>query len=139
MKKLLLLSVALVVMLFASCSKSGEEEVAIPTSISWGYSYSDTSAERIEGVPAFVKEKIAFLKKHCTSRDDVSVKQCKFNGEVVFFFGESGMGCDMTDDVFSYTGYYIFSPSGGFDGKGDGKFPDFYKQATDWKLLWSSK
>jgi hypothetical protein len=137
MKKLLLLSAALVVMLFASCSKSGDKEVAIPTSISLGHSYSDTSAERIEGVPAFVKEKIAFMKQYRSSNVPVDVWQCSLNGKTVYQF--SGIHVDDFYSLYDSEGVFICYPSGGFTGKGDGKFPDFYKQATDWKLLWSSK
>jgi hypothetical protein len=134
MKKLLLLSAALVVMLFASCSKSGEEVSILTPSENRS---SETGGVSLESLPAFVKEKIAFMKQYRSSNVPVDVWQCSLNGKTVYQF--SGIHVDDFYSLYDSEGVFICYPSGGFDGKGDGKFPDFYKQATDWKLLWSSK
>lgn len=134
MKKLLLLSAALVVMLFASCSKSGEEVSILTPSENRS---SETGGVSLESLPAFVKEKIAVMKQYRSSNVPVDVWQCSFNGKTVYQF--SGIHVDDFYSLYDSEGVFICYPSGGFTGKGDGKFPDFYKQATDWKLLWSSK
>ena len=46
--------------------------------------------------------------------------------------------CDFFNEVYDDKCNYLGAPDGGFTGKGDGKIPDFFKEAKSEKLVWGT-
>ena len=46
--------------------------------------------------------------------------------------------CDFFNEVYDDKCKLLGSPDGGFTGKGDGKLPDFFKEAKNEKLIWEA-
>lgn len=47
--------------------------------------------------------------------------------------------CDQYISLYSNNCTFICAPSGGFSGKGDGKCPGFYQEATEGVLIWKAE
>jgi hypothetical protein len=47
--------------------------------------------------------------------------------------------CDQYVSVYSSQCVMICAPSGGITGRGDGKCPDFYKDANQGELIWKAE
>ncbi len=56
----------------------------------------------------------------------------KYKGKKVYLMGHGNM-----PQVFDAEGNLLGSPWGGFTGQGDGRLPNFRKEATDRTLFWS--
>ena len=46
--------------------------------------------------------------------------------------------CDFFNEVYDESCKYLGAPDGGFSGQGDGKLPDFFKEAKGEKLIWGT-
>ena len=64
-----------------------------------------------------------------------SITRYRYHYQTVYYM--KAPCCDkyniVLDSVCNILGY----PDGGFTGKGDGKMPGFFKEATDGKVVWS--
>lgn len=64
----------------------------------------------------------------------ISVTRYKYNNQTVYYM--ISPCCDkynvMYDSACNVLGY----PDGGYTGRGDGKMPNFKKEATDEKMIW---
>jgi hypothetical protein len=47
--------------------------------------------------------------------------------------------CDKFNIVFDSACNILGYPDGGYAGRGDGKMTDFFKEATDEKVVWKKK
>jgi hypothetical protein len=63
-----------------------------------------------------------------------SVDLYKYNGDSVYYF-TSGC-CDRYNPVKDKNCNYLFAPSGGLGGSGDGTHPNFFSQAQLLKRVW---
>jgi hypothetical protein len=75
-----------------------------------------------------------WLKAEIKQYDAQQVWKFQHKGEPAYFI-QSGC-CDQYDPVFSASGKYICSPSGGFEGSGDGKCPWPADPGTKITLVW---
>ena len=63
-----------------------------------------------------------------------SIWRYEYKGQIVYFIPQQC--CDMYSILFDANGNELCAPDGGFDGKGDGKCPDFFEERTDELLVW---
>ena len=62
------------------------------------------------------------------------VTEYYYKGQPVFYL--TMPCCDQFNTVFDGDCNYLGAPDGGITGKGDGKLPDFFANATDKKVVW---
>ena len=63
-----------------------------------------------------------------------SIWQYEFQGKTVYYIPPQY--CDMYGYLYDAEGTYICAPDGGFDGKGDGRCPNFLAERTNERLVW---
>src|SRR5690606_33283642 len=87
-----------------------------------------------KNTPACIKSSIKEWEK--SGKCNNLVYRYEYKGEVVYLFTDGGVCPDYTSVVYSKNCEVVCS-MGGIDGKGDGRCPDFEKQATKLKVIWS--
>lgn len=63
--------------------------------------------------------------------------QYKYKNKTVYYVPP--ICCDQYSDLYDANCNLMGHPDGGITGKGDGKFTDFEKMATDEKVVWNDK
>lgn len=91
----------------------------------------------ISGMPACMASKIDSMKMNTKINPPTSVIRYTYKGADVFYI-TSGC-CDQFNPVYNVDCNYLGAPDGGFAGKGDGKIPDFFVNATNKKVVWENK
>ena len=89
------------------------------------------------GMPKCMVSKIESMKSNPQVNPPKSVTQYFYKGATVFYI--TAGCCDQYNHVYSKECVYLGAPDGGITGKGDGKLPDFYANATDKKVIWENK
>jgi hypothetical protein len=79
-------------------------------------------------------EKIEAIKSQPKWNPPASVEEYMYEGKQVFLF--SSPCCDRYNEVFDIYCNYVCAPSGGYNGKGDGKCVSFKDAAQLVKLIW---
>ena len=64
------------------------------------------------------------------------VTRYMYNGAKVYLVGAPC--CDQFNNAYDSACNYLFAPSGGFTGKGDGSHPDFFTMAKVDSLIWKA-
>ncbi len=64
-----------------------------------------------------------------------SITRYSYHDKTVYYM--KAPCCDKYNIVFDSACNILGYPDGGFTGKGDGKMPDFFKEAKDGKEVWS--
>lgn len=64
-----------------------------------------------------------------------SITRYQYKGKTVYYM--VAPCCDKFNIVFDSTCKVLGYPDGGFTGRGDGSMPDFKKEATEGKLVWT--
>lgn len=82
----------------------------------------------------FVAAKTAELKAKSRQNPAAEITSYLYQGQTVYLV--SSDCCDQFNYLYDACGLVLGAPSGGFGGGGDGRFPDFYAQATNPRLLW---
>ena len=119
--KLVLIFLAATTMMSETCkNKSTAKEGNDPTAI-----------------PACIQQRIDSLKKEARWNPPAEINEYRYNGKRVFLM--SSPCCDFYNTLVDSACNYLCAPSGGFTGRGDGKCPDFDKQATFVKQVWKDE
>lgn len=87
-----------------------------------------------DSLPVCVRALIEKFKSEDVTNPPMSITRYKYNGKYVYL--TSAPCCDNFNDLYNDSCRLIGHPSGGFTGRGDGKFPNFSKEATEEKILW---
>ena len=87
-----------------------------------------------KGMPACVQKKIEQIKKEQVWNPPAEVNEYTYKGKQVFLFTSDC--CDQYIMLYDGSCNNICAPSGGIDGKGDGKCDDFYTSAKFIRLVW---
>lgn len=82
------------------------------------------------GLPA----KIAELQARPKGNPGYVIWQYNWRGQKVYIVSETC--CDQYETVYDACFNGLCAPSGGHSGQGDGRCPDFHRQATDEQLVW---
>ncbi|WP_223648426.1 DUF6970 domain-containing protein [Hymenobacter psoromatis] len=64
-----------------------------------------------------------------------TIWQYKWQGQKVYLASDQTC-CDQFVTLYDGCFNVLCAPSGGLSGKGDGRCPEFYQQATDEQLVW---
>ena len=88
-------------------------------------------------LPQCMVTKIDSLKMNTSVNPPKSVIQYSYKGAAVYYI-TSGC-CDQFNTVYNSDCNYLGAPDGGITGKGDGKIPDFFANATNKKVVWENK
>lgn len=97
----------------------------------------NSTAAHQANLPVCIKD---LIKKHQSEEKKnppIKIYSYLYNGKTVYY--ESAACCDMYSNLYSNDCSLLGHPDGGFTGRGDGKFPDFAKEATNQKLVWEDK
>jgi hypothetical protein len=89
---------------------------------------------RIAGVPDCIQDKIDVFKMLPKGNPPRSIVEYTYNNKRVFYVPPQC--CDQYSDLFDENCNLLGHPDGGFSGRGDGKFPNFFNDAKDPKLIW---
>jgi hypothetical protein len=87
-------------------------------------------------LPTCMKNKIDSFKLKEAHERPQRVIEYKYKGKKVFYVVMPC--CDFFSEVYDENCKFLGSPDGGFSGQGDGKLPDFFKEATNEKLIWGT-
>lgn len=87
-----------------------------------------------DSLPVCVTVLIEKFKSEEVTNPPMSITRYKYKGKFVYL--TSAPCCDNFSDLYNDSCRLMGHPSGGFTGRGDGKFADFAKEATEEKLLW---
>ena len=110
MKKIFLLCFAMN-LLFAGCKKNGQNTT-----------------------PECIQKRIELIKSQPARNPPAEIHEYLYNGKTVYLL--SADCCDQYDELLDANCNKLCSPSGGIDGKGDGKCADFVQKARHIRLLW---
>ncbi len=85
-------------------------------------------------IPTCIQEKIKQFSQEKISNPPRKIYQYTYKNKDVYLI--SAPCCDQFEQVVTANCEVVCAPSGGFTGKGDGKCTDFYKTATNKKIIW---
>lgn len=85
-------------------------------------------------LPDCISKEIDAIKQHKEQNPPIAIREYEYDGKRVFFYEADC--CDQFDELYDMNCNIICSPSGGFDGVGDGKCADFGKNAKMVKVIW---
>lgn len=91
-------------------------------------------AQVVNDLPPCLKTKIEDMSANPREGTPQSITRYIYKGQTVYYLLSSC--CDKYNIVFDSDCNILGFPDGGYTGKGDGKMPDFRKEATDGKLVW---
>jgi len=98
-----------------------------------------TSAEQAgkDSIPPCVRKKIDSFKLKQQHEQPQRVIEYSYKGKKVYYVAMPC--CDFFNEVYDDKCNLLGSPDGGFSGRGDGKLPDFAKEAKNEKIIWEAK
>jgi len=114
MKNVLIISC--VIFLFAACSPKNQA---------------------ILNLPVCLANKIDSIRKDGKINMPQSVIRYTYKGESVYYV-TSGC-CDQFNEVYDNSCKSPGAPDGGVTGKGDGRLPEFFTNATNKRVVWENK
>lgn len=101
-----------------------------------GTKNAGTPQETADSIPPCVRKIIDAGEKGTPSNGPLEVNEYLYNNKTVYLF--TARCCDQFNVLYDANCNTICAPSGGFSGRGDGKCPDFEKNAKLVKLIWKS-
>ncbi|MEN9523807.1 MAG: hypothetical protein RL065_2184 [Bacteroidota bacterium] len=87
-----------------------------------------------EEVPAWIKDKIKQLEAEKPHQFKSYIAQFDYHGKKVFYIPADC--CDQLNPLYDESGSILCYPSGGFNGKGDGRCSDFILDPKTKKVIW---
>jgi hypothetical protein len=87
--------------------------------------------------PSCIVEKIESIKQDHLWNPPAEIHEYEMAGKPVYAI--SADCCDRFTTVVDADCKYVCAPSGGFTGKGDGKCPEFFKNAKYIRLVWKDQ
>jgi hypothetical protein len=97
----------------------------------------NSPSKGISGMPPCLITIIEKIKSDATLKPPKSVTEYTYKGQPVFYL--TMPCCDQYNPVYDGDCNYIGAPDGGITGKGDGKLSDFFKAATNGRVVWENK
>ena len=97
---------------------------------------SNTQTGNMAELPTCIKLKIDSFKIAQKHEQPQKVVEYQYRGKKVYYVVMPC--CDFFNEVYDDKCKLLGSPDGGFTGKGDGKLPDFFTEASKEKLIWQA-
>lgn len=94
------------------------------------------SKER-DSIPPCLSAKIDSMAAEYPNGAPQAIARYQYHGQTVYYM--TAPCCDKFNIVFDNDCKILGYPDGGYTGRGDGKMPDFKKEATDKKVMWEFK
>lgn len=91
----------------------------------------------VDTLPACVQKLIDDGNKETPSSAPIEVEEYIYKGKKVYL--TKSQCCDNYDLLYDENCKEICAPTGGFSGRGDGKCPDFIKEAKLIRSIWKEK
>ncbi len=88
-------------------------------------------------MPPCLVTKMDSIKSNPAANQPTSITQYSYKGTAVFYI--TAGCCDQFNTVYNSDCDYLGAPDGGVTGKGDGRIPDFFVNASNKKVVWKSK
>ena len=98
---------------------------------------SSKKSTAVNDLPSCLNTKIESMAENPSEGVPQSITRYHYKGQTVYYM--VAPCCDKFNIVFDSACFVLGYPDGGFTGKGDGKMPDFFKEATDGKVVWKKK
>ena len=92
------------------------------------------TAQNIRNIPSCLEVKIKTMISDPNEGSPLSVSQYTYKEQTVYYMVSPC--CDKYNVVYDSLCNVLGYPDGGFTGKGDGKMGDYYKEATNKKVIW---
>ena len=123
----------LLVIPFLSATECGKKKKdALPTEVQ-----TEIVDTKIDSIPACVQKLIDDGNKENPSTAPTQVDEYLYKDKKVYL--AIAQCCDFFNLLYDENCKEICAPTGGFTGKGDGKCPDFEKEAKLIKTIWKEK
>jgi hypothetical protein len=90
-----------------------------------------------DSLPSCLRHMIDSAKNDTPPTVPLQVDEYRHAGKTVYYV--TADCCDFYNIVYDASCNYICAPNGGFTGKGDGKCPDFFKEATMVRTVWKKE
>jgi hypothetical protein len=90
-----------------------------------------------DSIPACLRQKLTEVEKNNPRTAPIKVDQYLYKNKTVYLF--TADCCDNFNGLYDDSCRMICAPSGGITGKGDGKCPEFNKDAVFVKQVWAKK
>jgi hypothetical protein len=87
-----------------------------------------------ESVPGWLEALIAQIELEDVTVPPTAIYRYQYAGETVYF--RTARCCDVRSIVYDAEGSVICEPSGGVNGGGDGRCPDFFETRTEERLIY---
>ncbi len=81
-----------------------------------------------------MKDLIAEFESEPVGNPPQSIWRYEYKSQIVYYV--PAQCCDMFSTLYDADGEVICAPSGGIDGRGDGKCPDFNQERKNEMLIW---
>jgi hypothetical protein len=88
----------------------------------------------IQEMPVCLDAKIKAMSSDPNEGSPLSVTRYTYKQQTVYYMVSPC--CDKFNVVYDSACNILGHPDGGFTGRGDGKMPDFRKEATNEKVIW---
>ncbi len=98
---------------------------------------SSKKSTAVNDLPSCLNTKIESMAENPSEGVPQSITRYHYKGQTVYYM--VAPCCDKFNIVFDSSCIVLGYPDGGFTGKGDDKMPDFFKEATDGKVVWKKK
>ena len=85
--------------------------------------------------PTWVNELIMKFQNEPVGNPPQSIYRYEYNGQTVYY--TPPQCCDIPSILYDSEGNEICLPTGGIDGRGDGRCPDFVQERTNETVIWS--
>ena len=87
--------------------------------------------------PDWLSNLITKFENEPTARPAPEIWRYYYKNQIVYYF--IAPCCDQYNILYDSTGNFLGYPDGGWTGKGDGKFPDFFTERKNGTLIWKAK
>lgn len=98
---------------------------------------TDIILAQSDSIPLCIQTLIEDGKKENPPTSPVQVDEYLLYGKKVYLL--TAQCCDLFNDLYDQNCTKICAPTGGFTGRGDGKCPEFSKEAKLIKTIWKEK
>jgi hypothetical protein len=95
---------------------------------------ANKKVQGIDEMPACLSAKIKAMASDPKAGSPLSVTRVTYKGHTVYYMVSPC--CDKFNVVYDSACNILGHPDGGLTGKGDGKMPDFRKEASNEKVIW---
>ena len=95
---------------------------------------SNKKVQGIDEMPACLSAKIKTMASDANAGSPLSVTRFTYKQQTVYYMVSPC--CDKFNVVYDSACNILGHPDGGLTGTGDGKMPDFRKEASNEKLIW---